>query len=94
MEERRLEGGRLLKEGKMSQAEIARHLGVVSRATVSDWAQMVKAKDIGGLRKKKAPGSQSKLSKVQKEKLKRMLDRGALRVDFQQIAGCWSECAI
>jgi putative transposase len=81
MEERRLEGGRLLQEGKLSQAEIARHLGV-SRATVSDWAKIVKAKGIGGLRKKKAPGSESKLSKVQKEKLKRMLDRGALACGF------------
>jgi transposase len=81
MEERRLEGGHLLKEGKMSQAEIARHLGV-SRATVSDWAKIVKAKGIRGLQKKKAPGSESKLSKVQKEKLKRMLDRGALACGF------------
>jgi putative transposase len=81
MEERRLEGGRLLQEGKLSQAEIARHLGV-SRATVSDWAKIIKARGIGGLRKKKAPGSQSKLGKSQKEKLKRMLDRGALACGF------------
>jgi len=81
MEERRLEGGRLLKEGKLSQAEIARHLGV-RRATVSDWANIVKAKGIRGLRKKKAPGSESKLNKAQKGKLKRMLDRGALACGF------------
>lgn len=81
MEERRLEGGRLLKEGKMLQAEIARHLGV-SRATVSAWAKVVKAKGIRGLRKKKAPGSQSKLSKSQKARLKRLLDRGALACRF------------
>lgn len=81
MEERRLEGGRLLKEGKLSQAEIARHLGV-SRATVSDWAKVVKAKGIGGLQKKKAPGSLPKLSKAQKGKLKRILDRGALACGF------------
>jgi putative transposase len=81
MEERRLEGGRLLKEGKLSQAEIARHLGV-SRATVSEWAKIVKAKGIRGLRRKKASGSESKLSKVQKEKLKRLLDRGALACGF------------
>jgi putative transposase len=81
MEERRLEGGRLLKEGKMSQAEIARYLGV-SRATVSDWAKILKTKGLRGLRRKKAPGSESKLSKAQKEKLKRMLDRGALACGF------------
>ena len=81
MEERRLAGDRLLKEGKLSQAEISRQLGV-SRATVSEWAKIVKSKGIRGLRKKKAPGSGSKLSKVQKEKLKRMLDRGALACEF------------
>lgn len=81
MEERRLAGGRLLKEGKLSQAEIARDLGV-SRATVSDWAKIMKAKGIRGLRKKKAPGSESKLSRLQKEKLKRMLDHGALACGF------------
>ena len=80
MEERRLEGGRLLKEGKLSQAEISRQLGV-SRATVSEWAKIVKSKGIGGLRKRKAVG-QSKLSKLQKEKLKRMVDRGALACGF------------
>lgn len=82
MEERRFEGGRLLKAGKLSQAEISRHLEV-SRATVSDWAKTVKAKGIRGLRKRKAAGSQSKLSKPQKEKLKRMLDRGALACGFE-----------
>lgn len=81
MEERRIEGGHRLKEGKMPQAEIARQLGV-SRATVSDWAKVVKATGIRGLRKKKASGSEAKLSTVQKGKLKRMLDRGALACGF------------
>jgi transposase len=81
MEERRLAGGRLLKAGKLSQAEIARELGV-SRATVSDWAKTVEAKGIRGLRKRKAAGSQSKLNPLQKQKLKYMLDRGALANGF------------
>src|SRR5262245_65379724 len=38
LEERRLEAGRLLRAGQLSQAEIARHLGV-SRTAVSRWAQ-------------------------------------------------------
>ncbi|MGI0015643.1 MAG: IS630 family transposase [Nitrososphaera sp.] len=81
MEERRLEGGRLLQAGKLSQAEIARQLGV-SRATVSEWAKTVEANGLQGLRSRKAAGSPSKLSQAQKVKLKRMLDRGALAYGF------------
>ena len=81
MEERRLAGGRLLKAGKMSQAEIGRQLGV-SRTTVSDWAKTIEGKGIRGLRKRKARGSQSKLNPSQKQKLKYMLDRGALANGF------------
>jgi transposase len=81
MEERRLAGGRLLKAGKLSQAEIARQLGV-SRATVSDWAKKVKAEGIRGLRKRTAKGGTSKLTKEQKQRLKRLLDRGALAQGF------------
>lgn len=77
MEERRLEGGRLLKAGKLSQAEIARQLGV-SRATVSEWAKTVKEEGIRGLCKRKAVGGVSKLTEEQQQKLKRLLDRGAL----------------
>lgn len=81
MEERRLEGGRLLKAGKLTQAEIARQLGV-SRATVSEWAKKVEAKGIRGLRKRTAKGGSSKLTNEQKQRLKRLLDRGALANNF------------
>lgn len=81
MEERRLEGGRMLKAGKLPQAEIARRLGV-SRATVSEWAKKVKEEGIRGLRKRKAKGGASKLTNEQKQKLKRLLDRGALACGF------------
>ena len=81
MEERRLEGGRLLKAGKLSKAEVARQMGV-SRATVSTWAKAVEAKGIRGLRKRKAAGSKSKLNAQQKQKLKYMLDRGAFANGF------------
>lgn len=81
MEERRLEGGRLLKAEKLSQAEIARQLGV-SRATVSDWAKKVEAEGIRGLRRRTAKGGTSKLTKEQKQRLKRLLDRGALANGF------------
>jgi transposase len=81
MEERRLEGGRLLKAGGLSQAEIARQLGV-SRATVSDWAKKITKEGIRGLRKRKAKGGASKLTKERKQRLKRFLDRGALACGF------------
>jgi putative transposase len=81
MEERRLEGGRLLKAGKLSQAEIARQLGV-SRATVSDWAKKIEAEGVRGLRKRTAKGGTSKLTKEQQQRLKRLLDRGALANGF------------
>lgn len=81
LEERRLEGGRLLKAGKLSQAEIARQLRV-SRATVSDWAKTVEVEGIGGLRKRTAKGGTSKLTNEQQQRLKRLLDRGALANHF------------
>lgn len=81
MEERRLEGGRLLKAGKLSQAEIARELGV-SRAAVSGWGKKVEREGMRGLRKRKAKGGRSKLTREQKQKLKRFLDHGALACGF------------
>ena len=81
MEERRLEGGRMLKAGKLSQAEIARQLGV-SRTTVSDWSKKIEVEGIGSLRKRKAKGGVSKLTKEQQQRLKRFLDRGALACGF------------
>jgi transposase-like protein len=46
MEERRLEGGRLLKEGKLTKAEIARQLGV-TRGSVGAWAKAMEAGGCG-----------------------------------------------
>lgn len=81
MEERRLEGGRLLKAGKLTQAEIARQLRV-SRMAVSTWAKRLETGGLRALRKRKARGGRSKLSQGQEQKLKRMLDRGALAAGF------------
>jgi len=81
MEERRLEGGRLLKAGNLSQAAIARQLGV-SRATVSDWRKTIDARGIQGLEKRKATGSQSKLNLSQKKELQNLLDMGASHNGF------------
>jgi transposase len=81
MEERRQEGGRLLQAGKLSQAEIARRLGV-SRASVHAWAKKVETDGIRGLRRRKASGGPSKLSPEQKQRLKRLLQSGALKRGF------------
>jgi len=81
MAERRLAGGRLLKAGKLSQAEIARRLGV-SRATVSAWDKALAEGGLRALRQRKAKGGSSKLSHEQQQKLKRFLDRGALPCGF------------
>ena len=82
LEERRLEGGRLLRAGKLSQADIARHLNV-SRASVSAWAKVLRTVGERGLRRRIAAGSSSKLSAAQKQRLKRLLDRGALAGGFE-----------
>ena len=77
MEERRKEGGRLLRAGKLTKAGIARQLGV-SRATVGAWAKVIKADGLRGLRRRKSSGRASKLTAEHKKRLKRLLDRGAL----------------
>lgn len=82
MQERRRAGGQLLKAGKLSQAEIARRLGV-SRTTVSDWAkQMRSGGGLRALRRRKAPGRQAALTTADKRRLRRILRRGAIAAGF------------
>jgi transposase len=81
MEERRLEGGRLLKEGKLSKAAIARQLGV-TRGSVTAWAKAIEAGGLRRLRQRKSSGRKPKLTAEVKKKLKRLLDRGALAAGF------------
>lgn len=81
MEERRLAGGRLLQAGQLSQAEIARSLGV-SRATVSDWSKRLRTGGLRRLRRRRAPGRTAKLTKAQQATLRRTLQRGARAAGF------------
>lgn len=78
---RRLAGGRLLKAGKLSQAEIARRLGV-SRATVSDWACQLKAGGVTQLHGHRSSGRPPKLTFRQQQAVLRRLKQGALAAGF------------
>ncbi len=61
MEERRLEGARLLKEGKLTNAEIACQLDV-TRGSVGVWEEKLKAGGVRQLRMRKSSGRPSKLT--------------------------------
>lgn len=82
MEERRRKGGRLLKAGKLSQAEIARQLGV-SRAAVSQWAKRQASGGACALRRRTPKGRQPKLTAEQQRRLLKHLRQGAPAAGFQ-----------
>jgi transposase len=82
MEERRLAAGRLLRAGRLSQAEIAREVGV-SRASVTRWKRRLACGGIRALRQRRAPGRASRLTAAQWRRLGRALDRGALAAGFE-----------
>lgn len=81
MEERRLEGGRLLRAGKLSQSEIARQLGV-TRATVQVWKKRLAEGGLRALRQRRAGGRRAKLTAMQKKELLRHLKRGAQQAGY------------
>lgn len=60
LEERRLEGARLLEEGKLSQQEIAEELGV-NRYTITRWAKELRERGVEGLLARKARGRPARL---------------------------------
>jgi putative transposase len=81
MAERRAEGGRLLEAGEMSQAEIARHLGV-SEATISRWKQAMGKGGAEALKARKASGRRPKLNTDERQQLVQKLEQGALAAGF------------
>jgi transposase len=81
MGERRAEGVVLLQSGKMSQVQIAQHLGV-SEATISKWKKVLEESGPAALQARKASGRPPKLSTAQKEQLVEKLKQGALAAGF------------
>jgi transposase len=84
LEERRLEAGRLLRAGRLSQAEIARHLGV-SRMAVSRWAQRLQdgTRGLAALKNRPKSGRPPRLTPPQWRELLHILKNGAIRSGFE-----------
>ena len=81
MEERRLAGATLLRQGRLSQAQIARKLGV-SRASVCRWAATLAEEGLHGLEARPIPGRSPRLDEKAWARLGRLLDRGAMAAGF------------
>jgi transposase len=81
IEERRLAGATLLRQGQLSQAEIARTLGV-SRASVCRWAATLAQEGPRGLEARLIPGRVSRLDEKAWTRLGRLLGRGAVAAGF------------
>src|SRR5437764_1078706 len=75
MEERRLAAGRLLRAGKLSEAEIARQMGV-SRTSVARWKRSLARGGTRALRRRRHPGRPSRLTAAEWRQLLRILRRG------------------
>jgi transposase len=84
LEERRLEAGRLLRAGRLSQAEIARRLGV-SRMAVSLWAARLAhdSQRSAALRRRPKPGRPPRLTASQWEELLGILSKGPKQFGFE-----------
>jgi putative transposase len=81
MEERRLAAAVLLRQGRLTQAAIARRVGV-SRASVCRWAATLARAGRGGLRARPRSGRPGRLGAAAWTRLGRLLDRGATAAGF------------
>src|SRR5262245_21384683 len=84
LEERRLEAGRLLRAGRLSQAEIARQLGV-SRTAVSRWAQQLQdgPRGLAALKNRRKSGRPPRLTPARWRELLKILKQGAIQSGFE-----------
>ena len=81
LEERRLAAARLLRQGRLTQAAIARQLGV-SRASVSRWATILAQQGWCGMATRARTGRPPRLAARDWVHLGRLLDRGAVAAGF------------
>lgn len=82
LEERRLAAATLLRQGQMTQAAIARHLGV-SRASVCRWAVVLQEQGRRGLRARPRTGRPPRLDARAWSRLDRLLAKGAAAAGFE-----------
>ena len=81
MAERRAEGVHLLQTGEMTQAQIARHLGV-TEAAVSKWKKKLSIEGPQALQMRKATGRPPKLDDAARQTLVKKLEEGAIAAGF------------
>jgi len=83
LEERRLAAGRLLRQGRYSQAEVARRMGV-SEAAVSQWARRLDdaSGSTHGLKARRRTGRPSKLSPEEWQQVAGLVRAGARTCGF------------
>jgi putative transposase len=86
MEERRVAAAALLRQGRLSQADIARQLGV-SRASVSRWATTLAQEGPRGLAPRARTGRPPRLDPRDWIRLGRLLDRVPWRRALPPSAG-------
>src|SRR5438105_2141061 len=82
LEERRLAAGRLLRAERLTEAEVARRMGV-SRASVTRWKQRLERAGTAGLRARRSSGRPSRLSEGQWSELLGLLREGAVAAGFE-----------
>ena len=81
LEERRLAAARLLRAGRLTQAEIARRVGV-HRAAVTKWKRRLERDGARGLRRRASPGRPSYLRPDQWAELLSVLRGSAVAAGF------------
>jgi putative transposase len=81
LEQRRLDAARLLRGGRLSDAAVARRLGV-SRQSVGRWRRALAAEGRRGLARRPHTGRRPRLTAAQWDRLATLLRRGAAAAGF------------